>query len=179
MPARPRTAPEPAPSETVVPVPAPSGGDEVVQMDNIAPGATGVGVARGKPSSGRIGRGGSGGGTGAGSGAGAGDEIGKPVSIATIKTRAMPKREFDLLELGRNYPAEAKALGIEGDLRVRLIVDERGQVKSRVLLNKLGHGLDEVAMQHAAELEFEPARDTDDRPVTSVVVWTFHMNLPR
>jgi TonB family protein len=91
----------------------------------------------------------------------------------------MPKREFDLLELGRNYPAEAKALGIEGDLRVRLIVDERGQVKSRVLLNKLGHGLDEVAMQHAAELEFEPARDTDDRPVTSVVVWTFHMNLPR
>ena len=179
IPARPRTAPEPAPSKTDVPVPAPSGGDEVVQMDNIAPGATGVGVARGKPSSGHIGRGGSGGGTGAGSGAGAGDEIGKPVSIAAIKTRAMPKREFDLLELGRNYPAEAKALGIEGDLRVRLVVDERGQVKSRVLLNKLGHGLDEVAMQHAAELEFEPARDTDDRPVTSVVVWTFHMNLPK
>ena len=48
-----------------------------------------------------------------------------------------------------------------------------------MLLNRLGHGLDELALKRAAEIEFEPARDTDDRPVTSVVVWTFTMTLPK
>ena len=99
------------------------------------------------------------------------------MSVATIKTRAMPKGDYAYEST--DYPAEARALGIEGDLRVRLIVDEHGKVKSRVLLNKLGHGLDELAMARAHELEFEPAKDTNDQPVTSVVVWTFHMSLPR
>ena len=31
----------------------------------------------------------------------------------------------------------------------------------------------------AKEIEFEPAKDTDDHPVTSVVVWTFDMTLPK
>jgi hypothetical protein len=43
--------------------------------------------------------------------------------------------------------------------------------------NKLGHGLDELAHRRAGEIEFEPARDTDDKPVASVVVWTFNFRL--
>jgi TonB family protein len=172
-----RSAPTPEPTNTDVPVP--SGGDEVVHMDDIAPGATGVGVAVGKRSTGHIGRGGSGGGTGAGSGAGSGDEAPKPVSVATIKTGAQPKGGYDYFDAGKDYPPEARTLGIEGDIRVRLVVDEHGNVKSHVLLNQLGHGLDELAMKRAAELEFDPAKDTDDHPVTSVVVWTFHMTLPK
>jgi len=102
-----------------------------------------------------------------------------PVSVATIKTRAMPKGDYGYFDAGKDYPSEARALGIEGAIRVRLIVDERGKVKSQMLLNRLGHGLDELALKRAAEIEFEPARDTDDRPVTSVVVWTFTMTLPK
>ena len=166
--------PPPEPTEQT----APAGGDEVVHMDDIAPAATGVPVAVGKRSTGHIGRGGSGGGTGAGSGAGSA-EIEKPVSVATIKTRAMPKGDYGYFDAGKDYPSEARALGIEGAIRVRLIVDERGKVKSQMLLNRLGHGLDELALKRAAEIEFEPARDTDDRPVTSVVVWTFTMTLPK
>ena len=182
--ARPRAAsqirtPEAPPAKTDVPVPAaPSGGDQVVHMDDIAPSATGVAVAQGKPAT-RVGRGGAGGGTGTGSGAGSAEGNVKPVSIATIKTRAMPRRDYGYLALGHEYPAEAKALGIEGQIRVRLIVNERGVVTSRVQLNKLGHGLDELAMKQAAELEFDPAKDTEDRPVASVVVWTFTMTLPK
>ena len=176
-----RSAPEPAPPTppTANEVPVPSGGDEVVHMDNIAPSATGVAVATGKRSTGRIGRGGTGGGTGAGSGAGSADELARPVSVATIKTRAMPKGEYQYFDAGKDYPPEARALGIEGAIRVRLVVDEQGKVKSRLLLNKLGHGLDELAMKRAAEIAFEPAKDTDDRPVASVVVWTFTMTLPK
>jgi protein TonB len=147
-------------------------------MENVAPSATGVGVAVGKPVTGRIGRGGSGGGTGAGSGEGSA-EIARPVSVATIKTRAMPRGDYAFFDAGKDYPAEARALGVEGAIRVRLVVDQRGKVTSRVLLNRLGHGLDELAMKRAAELEFEPAVDTDDHPVTSVVVWTFNMTLPK
>jgi protein TonB len=169
-----RAEPPPAPTEQ----PVEAGGAEVVQMDDIAPAATGVPVAVGKRSTGHIGRGGSGSGTGAGSGAGSA-EIDKPVSIATIKTRAMPKGDYGYFDAGKDYPPEARALGIEGAIRVRLVVDERGNVKSQMLLNRLGHGLDELALKRAAEIAFEPARDTDDRPVTSVVVWTFQMTLPK
>jgi periplasmic protein TonB len=170
-------APEPPPADRTE-TPVPSGGDEVVHMDDIAPAATGVGVAVGKRSTGHIGRGGTGGGTGAGSGAGSA-EIAKPVSVATIKTRAMPKGDYGYFDAGKDYPSEARALGIEGAIRVRLVVDEQGKVKSQMLLNRLGHGLDELALKRAAEIDFEPARDTDDHPVTSVVVWTFTMTLPR
>jgi periplasmic protein TonB len=188
----PRPAPRPrvaraAPSQIrstpppTVPPPSevPSGGDPVVQMDDIAPSATGVGVAVGKPNTGHVGRGGTGGGTGAGSGSGTGDELSRTVSIATIKTLAMPKGDYDYFSAGKDYPAEARALRIEGKIRVRLRVDERGKVTSRVLINKLGHGLDELALARAADLEFEPARDSDDRPVASVVTWTFNFTLPR
>ena len=172
-----RAAPEPEPP-TKTDTPVTSGGDEVVQMDDIAPAATGVGVAVGKRSTGHIGRGGTGGGTGAGSGAGSADEV-KPVSVATIKTEARAKSGNDYFSVGKDYPPEAKALGIEGAIHVRLVVDEHGKVKSRMLLNKLGHGLDELAMERAAAIEFEPARDSNDAPVSSVVTWTFNMTLPK
>ena len=170
-------APEPPPADRTE-EPVPSGGDEVVHMDDIAPAATGVGVAVGKRSTGHIGRGGTGGGTGGSSGAGSA-ELARPVSVATIKTRAMPKGDYGYFDAGKDYPSEARALGIEGAIRVRLVVDEHGKVKSQMLLNRLGHGLDELALKRAAEIEFEPARDTDDHPVTSVVVWTFTMTLPK
>jgi protein TonB len=175
--ASPPRAAEPPPSPTEPP--APSGGEQVVHMDDVAPAATGVAVAVGKPVTARIGRGGSGGGTGSGTGTGTGDEVARPVSVATIKARAMPRGDYAFFDAGKDYPAEARALGIEGAIRVRLIVDEHGKVTSRVLLNKLGHGLDELALKRAAEIEFEPAIDTDNHPVTSVVVWTFNMTLPK
>ena len=101
------------------------------------------------------------------------------MSVATIKTRAMPRGDYGYIDAGKEYPTEAKQLGIEGPVRVRLVVDDRGKVTSAVLLNKLGHGLDELALRKAREIQFDPARDTDDHPVASVVVWTFNMTLPK
>jgi len=177
----PRPAAPPPPAETPppsTPAPAEPGGDPVVHMDNLGPDATGqVPVAVGRPTTGHIGKGGSGGGTGAGSGSGSAEVA--PMSVAAIKKRAMPHGDYGYIDAGKEYPAEAKQLGIEGPVRVRLVVDDRGKVTSAVLLNRLGHGLDELALRKAKEIEFEPARDTDDHPVASVVVWTFHMTLPK
>ncbi|MBV8758948.1 MAG: TonB family protein [Deltaproteobacteria bacterium] len=178
--------PPPVASETPPPktdTPPPStepGGGPVVAMDSLGPDATGhVPVAVGKMPQGRIGRGGSGAGTGAGSGSGTGDAP-APMSVATIKTRALPRGDYGYIDASRDYPTEAKQLGIEGPVRVRLIVDDLGKVTRATLLPPgLGHGLDELALRKAKEIQFEPARDTEDHPVTSVVVWTFNMTLPK
>lgn len=174
-----RTAPRPAaePPPPAVEPPVSTGGGPVVAIADLGPAATGtVGVAVGPRATGHIGRGGVGTGTGSAVGAGSG-ELPTPTSVATIKTRALPRGDYYIDP--SSYPREAQQLGIEGTLRVRLIVDERGLVKSAQLLNKLGHGLDELALRRASTFEFSPARDTDDRPVASVVVWTFTMALPK
>jgi TonB family protein len=90
----------------------------------------------------------------------------------------VPKGDYRRLDAGKDYPAEARALRIAGAIRVRLNVDELGKVTACALLNKLGHGLDELALQRAAVIEFEPAIDIDDKPAGSVVVWTFNFTLP-
>ncbi len=132
-------------------------------------------MAKGPVNRGPIGAGGSGGGTGTGEGQGSGA---RPLSVAMIKTQAMPKGDYSYFDARKDYPAEARQLGIEGKLRVRLTVSDQGKVTAAVLLNRLGHGLDEVALAQARRLEFEPARDTADRPVSSFVVWTFTFTLP-
>lgn len=167
---------EPPPSTDPQP---PSGGEQVVTLDTASYGPGGVPVAVGKRTSERVGRGGAGGGTGAGIGSGATAEPPKPVSVATIKKRALPKGDQSYFDAGKDYPPEARQLGIEGVIRVRLVVDETGKVASAVLLNKLGHGLDELALERSRLIEFTPAIDTSDRPVSSVVVWTFTMTLPK
>ncbi|MBS1121591.1 MAG: TonB family protein [Deltaproteobacteria bacterium] len=166
--------------QTEVPVPSEvtSGGDPTIAMPDIAVSATGVAVGVGKRTTGHVGRGGTGGGTGSGEGAGSGD-VPVPVSVAAIKTRALPKGDYGYFEAGKDYPAEARRLGIEGPIQVRLVVDDQGKVKATVLLNHLGHGLDELALERARKIEFQPAKDTNDRPVSSVVVWTFNMTLPK
>ncbi len=173
----------PPPAEPPPPTPpdpaADPGGAPTVAMPDIAPAATGVAVAPGPRNPGKVGRGGSGGGTGAGSGEGSGEPPPVPVSIAAIKTRALPRGDYGYIDAGKDYPPEARRLGIEGAIRVRLTVDDKGKVKAAMLLNRLGHGLDELALTRARQIEFEPARDTDDRAVSSFVVWTFNMTLPK
>ena len=156
----------------------PEGGEQVVQLENVAPSATGVGVAVGKRTSERVGRGGVGGGTGIGVGSGEAPPP-APKSVATIKKRAMPKGDYSYWSAGKDYPPEARQQGIEGKILVRLVVDQTGRVRSTTLVSKLGHGLDELALTRAQQLQFEPAIDTDGNPVSSVVVWTFDMTLPK
>lgn len=171
----------PPPPETPPPTstaPSTEGGAPVAQMEGVAPSATGVPVAYGKPHD-RVGRGGTGTGTGAGSGAGSSEAPPQVASVATIKSRAMPKGDFSYFDASKDYPPEAKALGIEGVIRVRLVVDDQGKVIQTTLLNRLGHGLDELALARAAKIEFDPAKDSDDKAVRSVVIWTFNMTLPK
>jgi protein TonB len=171
-------APPPEAPTTTAPIDPTAGGGDVLALPDVVPAARGVPVARGPRSTGRTGQGGTGTGTGSGTGAGSGSGA-QPVSIAAIKKKAMPRGDYDYFDAGKDYPPEARRLNVEGSIRIRLLVDASGKVTQRTLLNKLGHGLDELAMKRAAALEFEPAIDTNDRAVASVVIWTFTFTLPK
>lgn len=164
-------ATSPGPNETQAPD-LTGGGAPTVAVANLGPAATGVAVATG-PRAERNGAGGSGGGTGTGTGtgSGAGDA---PVSVAAIAVRAMPKGDYAHFN---DYTEEAKRAGVAGAVKVRLVVNAQGQVTQRKLLQGLGYGLDELALARAATLQFEPARDTAGRAVSSVVVWTFQFSV--
>jgi protein TonB len=178
LPAQPVAAPPHAPSPPVEPPPtttsSPQAGGPTVTMDDIAPAATGVPVARQTAVLGS----GAAPGTGAEPGTANAPHAGGPVSVAMIKQPALPKRDYGYV-LSTDYPPEARRLAIEGTLKVRLVVDTSGKVISATLLDRLGYGLDELALAQARTFEFAPARDADNRPVTSIVVWTFRMTPPK
>jgi protein TonB len=173
---------EPAPGEnTNDDVPAPVAAVDM-GADFMNP-AAGVPVENRKPTGRNVGTGGSGTNTGGG---GKDDSKTKappppppPVSVASIKTQAKPIGNTDYFNAGKDYPPDAKRLGIEGKVKVKLTVDDKGKVIKRVLVTRLGHGLDKLALKLAKKLKFKPAIDTNDDPVTSVLVWTFNFKLPK
>jgi protein TonB len=56
-----------------------------------------------------------------------------------------------------SYTDDAQAAAVEGKVRVQLTVDESGRVIDVKLIQGLGHGLDEAALQAARRATFEPA----------------------
>lgn len=55
------------------------------------------------------------------------------------------------------YTAEARKLGIEGEVLVDVVFLASGQVKVNGVLKGLGHGLDEAAVRAAQQIRFKPA----------------------
>lgn len=174
-PVRPAPVAEPAPGP-----PDPRPAAPVYQLPDQGEGGS-IPVPEGRPPPrGPYGPGGKGPGTGGGGGdQGTAPAPPPPVSVAAIKRRAKPIGDTDFVDARDAYPPEAKRQSIEGQVKVRLVVDANGAVVERRLVKKLGFGLDELAMQLATRLTFEPAIDTNDEPVRSVVVWTFNFTLPK
>lgn len=174
------TTTEPPPTSVA---PGPVTGDSVaapvVTIPDLAlPSGSGPAVAVGRPTTRKVGSGGTGTSTGGGGTDPKGETRPAPVSIASIKKRALPIGDTDYFDAGRDYPAEARRREIEGAIKVRLVVDAEGKVTERKLVTRLGFGLDELALELASKLRFTPAIDSEDRAVASVVVWTFQFRLP-
>jgi periplasmic protein TonB len=55
------------------------------------------------------------------------------------------------------YPTSARADGVEGDVRVELVVGLSGAVESARVVRGVGHGLDEAALRAAQQFRFAPA----------------------
>jgi TonB family protein len=68
------------------------------------------------------------------------------------------------------YPESAKAAGVEADVLVELIVDERGDVESARVVRHAGYGLDEAAIVAARRWRFSP-RTVNGRPARVRLSW--------
>lgn len=55
------------------------------------------------------------------------------------------------------FPDEAREAGIEGRVRVEITVDATGNVRSARVIQGLGHGLDEAALEAARHARFDAA----------------------
>jgi protein TonB len=59
--------------------------------------------------------------------------------------------------LAPSYPDTARAAGIEGDVRLELVVGVSGTVESARVVRGVGHGLDEAALHAVRQFRFAPA----------------------
>ena len=100
----------------------------------------------------------------------------RPVPLASVKSMPEPVGEYDY---EKDYPPEARKLRIEGQVAVRLLVDETGHVAETKLSRGLGHGLDDKALELVRRIRFKPARDDADRAVATWITWTVTFTLPR
>lgn len=103
----------------------------------------------------------------------------KPVSELYIKK--MPDIDSDACGRTIQYPAEAEQLGVEGDVKLRVELDDKGHVHGIKVLNGLGHGLDQAAVYALTHrCKFTPAIATDGKPVAYIIPnYTFHFEIPR
>jgi TonB family protein len=74
------------------------------------------------------------------------------------------------------YSDAARADGIEGDVRVELVVGVSGAVESARVVLGIGHGLDEAALRAVRQYRFAPALKAG-RPVRVRMAWSMQFRL--
>ncbi len=103
----------------------------------------------------------------------------QPVSDVYIKT--LPEIDSEACARMVTYPSEAEQLGIEGEVKLKVSLDETGKVHDIKITKGLGHGLDQVALNALKyKCKFKPAIGTDGKAAAYVIqtyTWTFE--LPR
>src|SRR5262249_32488229 len=106
-------------------------------------------------------------------------EKAEAAGVLSIKT--MPDVDTDACGRTINYPQEAAALGIEGDVRLRVSRDATGRVAGIKVLSGPGHGLEREAIDALThKCKFTPAVAKDGRAVPFVIdPYVFHFEIPR
>ena len=102
----------------------------------------------------------------------------QPVSEENIKK--MPDIDSDACGRSIRYPADATRLGIEGDVILRVELEDTGRVHGIRVLSGLGHGLDEAAVFALTHnCKFTPAIGKSGAAVAFVIPrYVFHFEPP-
>lgn len=89
----------------------------------------------------------------------------KPVTV-----RSKPRL---LKEVRVAYPPKARELGIEGTVRVRVLVGRDGLVKQAQVLAGPGFGLNEAARRALERFRFQPAMGSDGKPMPYWIIYRY------
>ncbi len=77
------------------------------------------------------------------------------------------------------YPEDARRMGIEGVVKVKLGIDEKGNVVQVKVIEGAGHGFDEAAAKAMRKAKFKPAFGNDGHPLPSNIIYTYRFELNR
>jgi protein TonB len=78
-----------------------------------------------------------------------------------------------LQEVTAPFPPEAQRMGIEGKVKLRVLIGPTGEVLKVTVLEKAGHGFDDLARDALKKFKFSPARTQDGKAVTRAIVYTY------
>lgn len=119
---------------------------------------------------------------------GNGGRAASTVNIAPLEQRMMPvMRSAAIASLAKPpvvtylptpvYPAEAKALHLQGDVELRVRFKTDGTLEVLGVTRGLGHGMDESALEAAKGIRFRAATDTAGAPIEFTTVVKVHFVL--
>ncbi len=86
--------------------------------------------------------------------------------------KVLPHPRKNYHRMAPPYSDEAIDSDIWAKAWVLLDIDERGKVARVKLLKQPGHGLDQIAIDHAFKMRFDPALDGQGRPMASELLWS-------
>jgi protein TonB len=98
------------------------------------------------------------------------------VPVADIYVSSQPKvlREVGSADI---YPPDARRMGLEGKVILKVSLDESGDVVLVKVIGKAGHGFDEAARDALRQFKFSPARTSDGRAVAYNITYTYRFTL--
>lgn len=82
-------------------------------------------------------------------------------------------------EVSAAYPPELQRMGIEGHVTCKLYIDENGDVRRVTVVEKAGHGFDELAREALRKFKFSPAHTSDGKAVPTNIVYKYKFELPQ
>jgi protein TonB len=98
----------------------------------------------------------------------------RPVPDVYIATG--PKALFKV-EGEEVYPADARAVGLEGTVKLSVGLNEKGVVVDVKVLERAGHGFDEAAVKAMRQFRYRPALASDGRPVPCRFAYTYKFSM--
>ena len=86
------------------------------------------------------------------------DTSARPQAVAARGSAPRPDTQLEILGKPRpDYSAEARRLGIEGEVVLEALFRASGEIRVLRVVAGLGHGLDENAVKAAGGIRFRPA----------------------
>jgi protein TonB len=76
-------------------------------------------------------------------------------------------------EVKADFPDEARRLGVDGKVTLRVGIDRTGKVRTVRAISKLGYGLEDAAVKALWRFRFSPARLADGSPVDVVITYLY------
>jgi protein TonB len=77
------------------------------------------------------------------------------------------------------YPPELQRMGVEGTVTCKLYIDDEGNVRRVTVIEKAGHGFDELAKEALKKTKFSPARTSDGKAVPTNITYKYRFELPQ